>query len=91
MADGARLGHSSVLTLASWSKGPNSFWGNYKDSGLHLEPEAAADLYSGSPRSSLIYLKGLNEPPGQVWFPWRRNSRTKHSWFLYLDEGQVSS
>lgn len=57
---GVRVGHSSMLTLASFSKGPNTLRGSSQELGLYLEPEAEAALYSWT----LAYPEGQKGSPG---------------------------
>ena len=57
---GVRVGHSSMLTLASFSKGLNILRGSSQQLGLYLEPEAEAALDSWT----LAYPEGLKGSPG---------------------------
>lgn len=57
---GIIVGHSSMLTLASFSKGLNTLRGSSQQLGLYLEPEAEAALDSWT----LAYPEGFKGSPG---------------------------
>ena len=54
------MGHSSMLTLASFSKGLDILRGSSQQLGVYLEPEAEAALDSWT----LAYPEGLKGSPG---------------------------
>lgn len=59
MVDGVKMGYSLVLILVSWSKGFNSFRGNFQELGFYLEIEVVVVFYFWLFKFFLIYFKGL--------------------------------